>query len=168
MEVHLTIEASDIFGAALVVTILLTVLSVPSILLTVRSSSKQLKRYRLLRSADPEQIADIEIPKAIMAEWISVLSPVNFVSMIADELERLSSVKPAILQAEIALVLMAALAIIPGYEIIVLVFMIFIMLVIIASILLWYRNLRNYSNEYISAMSVMETKGNDSEDMIYR
>lgn len=162
------IESSDVFGAVLVVAILLVVLSVPSVLLTVRSSSKQLRRYRILRLAGQDQIDAAGVPKAILFEWASVSSPVSYVSMIADEMERISSLRPAILQSQIALVLMIALAIVPGYEMYVLLFIVVLAMVIVVSIVYWYANLGNYSDEYVKAIQELETNGNDTEDMIYR
>ena len=156
---------NEIYGAILIVAILLVVLSIPSILLTVRGSSKLLSRYRLLRSV--EQSNTDNIPKIILNEWTAVKSPLTYVTMLSEEIERLNTLRPAVLQAEIASVLIILLAVVPQFERDVLIAMIAILVVVFASLIYARMNAHSYAVEYVTTMSELETNGGESHDMIY-
>jgi len=155
------------FSAVLVIAMLLTVLSVPSIVLTARALDKRLKRYRAFRFASPEDIKGMEIPRVILDEWSSVSSSVTYATMLMDEIDRLNSLRPALFQAELAMALIIVLAIIPGFEMSVLVCMIFILASAAVSILYWHSDLRRYEREYYAVLSELESMGDDAESMIY-
>lgn len=159
------IAYSDVYAAMIVVVILLVVLSIPSILLTVRGSSKLLKRYRLLRCIGIENTSNI--PKMILDEWTVVNSPLTYASMLSEEIERLNALRPAVLQAEIAAVLIIVLAIVPGFETNVLIGMIVVLAAIILSILYSRMNTRDYAKEYVMVMAELESNGDEHHDMIY-
>ena len=159
------IDSSEIYGAVVVVAILLVVLSVPSLLLSVRASSGLLKRYQILRSVSSDSKKDI--PKPLLEEWSNVNTPLSYVSLLANEIEHISSLRPAAFQAEIAVVLVIILAFVPGFVTEVLVFMIAIVLVSILTILYASMNANRYKREYMIALSELESNGDESADMIY-
>lgn len=160
------IGSSDIYGAVLVVAILLLVLSIPSIVLTVNASSKMLRRYRAFRSADPGDMG-MDIPKVILDEWASVSTPLGYMTVLMEEMDRLGSVRPSIFQAEIAVALIVVLAVLPGYDTNVLACMSLVLALAVASIFYWHRNFGNYGREYYDVVRELESNGNDAEDMIY-
>ena len=159
------IDFEGMYGAILVVAILLVVLSIPSIILTVRGSSKLLGRYKLLRSVDESNAENI--PKIILNEWTAVKSPLTYVSMLSEEIERLNTLRPAVLQAEIASVLIVLLAIIPKFEDDLLYVMIGILLIVFASLIYARINAHAYAVEYVTTMAELENNGDESHDMIY-
>ena len=158
------IDTYQIYSAVLVVAILLIVLSIPSITLTVRESSRLLKRYRLLRCVGPEDVGVLH--KTIKDEWTSVNSPLTYATMLSEEMERLNSMRAATLQAEIGLVLIVFLAIVPKFENDVLIFIVLVIAAVILSILYCRLNVREYSREYERAISELESNGDD-HDIIY-
>lgn len=158
------IESSDIYGAVLVVAILLIVLSIPSMILTVRESSRILRRYRLLRQIGPGDVGGL--PKTIRDEWSSVSSPLTYATMLSEEIERLGSLRPAVLQAEIGLVLIVFLAIVPRFEFDVLLCMLAVIAAVIASLIYRRRNSDRYSCEYVMVISELESNGG-GHDVIY-
>lgn len=148
-----------------VVAILLIVLSVPSVLLTVRASSKMLRRYCILRTVG--EIDQASIPPVMLGEWTAVSSPLNYLTMLTEEMDRLGSLRAAILQAEIASALLIVLAFIPRYEWNVLICVIIILVLVVFSVLYYRRNINEYGQEYIGVMRELETTGDESADMIY-
>jgi len=158
------IDSYDIYGAVIVVAILLVVLSIPSMVLTVRESSRLLKRYRLLRCIGPGDAGSL--PKTIKDEWGSVNSPLTYATMLSEEMERLSSLRPAVLQAEIGLVLIVFLAVVPRFENNVLICMLLVLAAVIISIIYSRMNVRNYGREYVMIISELESNG-DNHDVIY-
>ena len=160
-----SITFTGMYGAILVVAILLVVLSIPSIILTVRGSSKLLGRYKLLRSVNEANAENI--PKVILNEWTAVKSPLTYVSMLSDEIERLNTLRPAVLQAEIASVLIILLAIIPQFEGDLLYVMIGILVVVFAALIYARMNTHAYAVEYVTTMAELENNGGESHDMIY-
>ena len=159
------IDSSDIYVAVVVVAILLVVLSVPSLLLSVRASSSLLKRYRVLRFVTPENKS--HVPRALLEEWSNVTSPLTYVSLLANEIEHLSSLRPAIFQAEIAVVLVIALSVFPGFVTEVLLLMIAVCVVSVIVMLYFRSNVRQYRLEYAMASDELDSSGNESKDMIY-
>jgi len=159
------IDSSDIYGAVVVVAILLVVLSVPSLLLSVKASSSLLKRYDILRSVSADSKKDI--PKSLLEEWNNVNTPLNYVSMLANEIEHIGSLRPAVFQAEIAVALVIVLAFVPGFVTEVLIFMASIVLISVLTILYAGINANRYRHEYVMALSELESNGDESADMIY-
>ena len=113
--------------AVMVVIMMLVILSVPSILLTVRNSARMLRKYRLLRSLDLDENDDV--PQELRNEWNAVNSQMAYTTLITDEIEKLSGLKPAIFQCEIAVLLMIILMIYPGCQLEVLILMIILIAV---------------------------------------
>ena len=93
--------------ALTIVTLFLVVVSVPTLALTVRNSSKQLKRYLLLRSLD--NVGDA--PVHIQREWDNIRSTIGYTTAVVDEIERLGGIRPMVFQIQIATVLIAVLLI---------------------------------------------------------
>ena len=158
------IDPYDIYSAVIVVAILLVVLSIPSLILTVRESSRLLKRYRLLRCIGPDDLGPL--PKPIKDEWGAVNSPLTYATMLSEEMERLGSLRPAILQAEIGIVLILFLAIVPRFEENVLICMILVLAAVVISIIYSRVNIGRYSREYVMIISELESNGGD-HDVIY-
>ncbi len=140
---------------------MLVILSVPSILLTVRNSAKLLRKYRLLRSIDISERDDV--PQQVMNEWNAANSQMAYTTLITDEIEKLSGLRPAIFQCEIAIVLMIILLIVPGCQFEVLILMIALIAVSAFAVIYGALNTRMYTIEYVKILSEINEK-NESEN----
>ncbi len=109
------ITMHDVYLAVLLVTILMIVLSVPTKYLTVRSSAKLIKKYIALRSIDKVD-ENKKIPKNIMNEWNAAKSTMGYITLINEQLEKLSSLRPLFFQAELAVVLSIIVGIAGHFE----------------------------------------------------
>ena len=147
--------------AVMVVIMMLVILSVPSILLTVRNSARMLRKYRLLRSLDLDE--DDDVPQELRNEWNAVNSQMAYTTLITDEIEKLSGLKPAIFQCEIAVVLMIILMIYPGCELGVLILMIAMIAVSLLAVIYGALNTKMYTMEYVRILSEMN-RDNNSEN----
>ena len=157
-----------VVSSVMVVIMMLVILSVPSILLTVRNSAKLLKKYRLLRSIDIDE--NDNVPAHVMNEWNAVNSQMAYTTLITDEIEKLSGLKPAIFQCEIAIVLMVILMIVPGFELEVLILMIAMISVSVLAVIYGALNTRMYTVEYMNILSEMNAenqKENKTADGMY-
>ena len=150
-----------VVSSVLVVVMMLVILSVPSILLTVRNSAKLLRKYRLLRSIDISERDDI--PQQVMNEWNAANSQMAYTPLITDEIEKLSGLRPAIFQCEIAIVLMIILLIVPGCQFEVLILMIALIAVSAFAVIYGALNTRMYTVEYVKLLSEINEK-NESEN----
>ncbi|TQS77755.1 hypothetical protein [Candidatus Methanarcanum hacksteinii] len=104
----------DTFASAMfTVMIILMIVSVPTIFITVRSSAKTIKRYMLLRSVDK---ADGQIPTQLINEWSAVKTPIVYISIITEELEKLNGLKNITSQCTLAILISIVLWFCPGYE----------------------------------------------------
>lgn len=104
----------DTFASAMfTVMILLLIISVPTILITVRGSSKTIKRYIMLRSVDK---IDDSIPPQLVNEWSAVKTPIVYISIITEELEKLSGLKNLTTQCMLAILISVVLWFYPGYD----------------------------------------------------
>ena len=139
--------------AVMVVIMMLVILSVPSILLTVRNSARMLRKYRLLRSLDLDEKDDV--PQELRNEWNAVNSQMAYTTLITDEIEKLSGLKPAIFQCEIAIVLMIVLMIYPACEFGILILMIALIAVSLFAIVYGVLNTKMYTLEYVNILSEM-------------
>ena len=148
-----------VVSSVMVVIMMLVILSVPSILLTVRNSAKLLRKYRILRSIDLTEKDDV--PQQVMNEWNAVNSQMAYTTLITDEIEKLSGLRPAIFQCEIAILLMIILLIFPGCETPVLVLMICLIAVSAFAVIYGGLNTKMYTQEYVRILSEMnaETEG---------
>lgn len=150
-----------VVSSVLVVVMMLVILSVPSILLTVRNSAKLLKKYRLLRSIDISERDDL--PQQVVNEWNAANSQMAYTTLITDEIEKLSGLRPAIFQCEIAIVLMIILLIVPGCQFEVLILMIALIAVSALAVVYGALNTRMYTIEYVKILSEINEK-NESEN----
>ena len=140
-----------VVSSVMVVIMMLIILSVPSILLTVRNSAKLLKKYRLLRSIDIDENDDV--PQQLLNEWNAVNSQMAYTTLITDEIEKLSGLKPAIFQCELAIILAIILMIVPGFETEVLILMIAMVAVSVLTVIYGALNTRMYTLEYVRILS---------------
>ena len=150
-----------VVSSVLVVVMMLVILSVPSILLTVRNSAKLLKKYRLLRSIDISERDDL--PQQVVNEWNAANSQMAYTTLITDEIEKLSGLRPAIFQCEIAIILMIILLIVPGCQFEDLILMIALIAVSALAVVYGALNTRMYTIEYVKILSEINAK-NESEN----
>ena len=150
-----------VVSSVLVVVMMLVILSVPSILRTVRNSAKLLKKYRLLRSIDISERDDL--PQQVVNEWNAANSQMAYTTLITDEIEKLSGLRPAIFQCEIAIILMIILLIVPGCQFEVLILMIALIAVSALAVVYGALNTRMYTIEYVKILSEINAK-NESEN----
>ena len=150
-----------VVSSVLVVVMMLVILSVPSILLTVRNSAKLLRKYRLLRSIDISDRDDL--PQQVVNEWNAANSQMAYTTLITDEIEKLSGLRPAIFQCEIAIILMIILLIVPGCQLEVLILMITLIAVSALAVVYGALNTRMYTIEYVKILSEINEK-NESEN----
>ena len=157
-----------VVSSVMVVIMMLVILSVPSILLTVRNSAKLLKKYKLLRSVDLEGKDDV--PQELLNEWNAVNSQMAYTTLITDEIEKLSGLRPAIFQCEIAIILMVILMIYPGCELGVLILMIALIAVSLLAVIYGALNTKMYTMEYVRILSEMNSESaneNKTADGMY-
>ena len=150
------IGADMVVSSIMVVIMMLVILSVPSILLTVRNSAKLLKKYRLLRSIDINERDDV--PQQVLNEWNAANSQMAYTTLITDEIEKLSGLRPAIFQCEIAIILMIILIIVPGCELNVLILMISLIAVSAFAVIYGALNTKMYTYEYMNILSEMNSE----------
>ena len=159
----ISIDANGVISAVLVVAIMLVIISVPSILISVRHSSKMLKKYRLLRSID--DISEHEnVPENILNEWNSVKSQMAYTTLISEEIEKLSGLRPAFFQAELAAILIIVLAIVPGFSGEILWIMIVIAVISFLAVVYASMNTRNYTHEYLTILKEMNENKKESDN----
>ena len=157
-----------VVSSVMVVIMMLIILSVPSILLTVRNSAKLLRKYRLLRSIDIDEKDDV--PPQLLNEWNAVNSQMAYTTLITDEIEKLSGLRPAIFQCELAILLTIILMIIPGFEIEVLILMIVLIAVSVLTVVYGALNTKMYTLEYMRILSEINAnneKENKTADGMY-
>ena len=156
------IGMETVLSSILVVVMLLVILSVPSILLTVRNSAKLLKKYKLLRSINISDKDDV--PQQVLNEWNAANSQMAYTTLITDEIEKLSSLRPAIFQCEIAIILMIILLLVPpGCTLEVMILMIALIAVSALTVIYGALNTRMYTIEYVKILSEINAK-NESEN----
>ena len=150
------IGADMVVSSVMVVIMMLVILSVPSILLPVRNSAKLLKKYRLLRSIDINERDGV--PQQVLNEWNAANSQMAYTTLITDEIEKLSGLRPAIFQCEIAIILMIILIIVPGCELNVLILMISLIAVSAFAVIYGALNTKMYTYEYMNILSEMNSE----------
>ena len=157
-----------VVSSVMVVIMMLVILSVPSILLTVRNSAKLLKKYKLLRSIDIGEKDDV--PAQVKNEWNAVNSQMAYTTLITEEIEKLSGLKPAIFQCEIAVLLMIILMIVPGCQTEVLILLVALIAVSVFAVIYGALNTRMYTLEYMRILSEINAnneKENKTADGMY-
>jgi len=160
-----TISPDMLFSALMIVALFLIILSVPTIILAVRASSKLLNRYKTLRSVDDLEEGDVS--KQALEEWNVVRNPLGYTALLSDEIERLGALRQAMLHSEIAIVVLIFLAIYPGYEMGVLIAVIAIVSAVLFVVLYGRMNLRGYIHEYVDALTEINVNGDEAVSRIY-
>ncbi len=159
------IDDSVIYTALVIISLLMVILSVPSIFLLSWSSTKQLNRYRVLRSF--REMDDSSIPAHLLNEWTAVKTDVGYATLITEELEKMSAIRSPMFQAEIASILIIIMAFVPGYTTPVLILMMSLLALCIIAIIYGGRSIRAIGREYAQLLQEMETKGAKSNDNMY-
>ena len=159
------ISSDLLFSALIVVALFLIILSTPTIVLAVRTSSKLLNRYKVLRSMD--EMDEGAVSKHMLEEWNSVRSPLNYTALLSDEIERLGSLRQATLHSEIAIVILIFLAFYPGYETDLLIAMATVVTVVFFVVIYGVKNLRGYVREYVNALTEIDVNGDEAVSRIY-
>ena len=154
------IGMETVLSSILVVVMMLVILSVPSILLTVRNSAKLLKKYRLLRSINISDKDDV--PQQVLNEWNAANSQMAYTTLITDEIEKLTGLRPAIFQCEIAIILMIIL-LFTGCTTDVIILLIVLIAVSVLTVIYGALNTRMYTIEYVKILSEINAK-NESEN----
>ena len=159
------ITSDLLFSALIIVALFLIILSTPTIILAVRSSSNLLKRYRALRSLD--EMDEKTVSKQILEEWNTVNSPLSYTALLSDEIERLGTLRQAMLHSQIAIVMLVLLGFYPGYETDVLIAMAAVVVIVLFVVLYGIRNLRRYIREYVDALEEIDVNGDEAVARIY-
>ena len=159
------ISSDLLFSALIIVALFLIILSTPTIILAVRASSKLLTRYRILRSV--ENLEEGAVSKQMLEEWNSVNSPLSYTALLSDEIERLGTLRQAMLHSEIAIIILILMAFYPGYETDVLIGVIAMIALVSMVVIYGVRNLRGYIHEYVNALAEMDVNGDEAVSRIY-
>jgi hypothetical protein len=159
------ITADLLFSALIIVALFLIILSTPTIILAVRASAKLLARYRILRAVD--DLEEGSVSKQMMDEWSTVNSTLNYTALLSDEIERLGTLRQAMLHSEIAIVMLIAMAFYPGYESDVFIAVAAVVAIVFLVIVYGILNLRRYVREYIGALAEMDVNGDEAVSRIY-
>lgn len=146
-----------ICSSVMVVVMMLVILSVPSILLTVRNSAKLLKKYKMLRSVDMSGKKDV--PEKVLNEWNAANSQMAYTTLVTEEIEKLNGLRPAIFQCELAIVLMIVLIIVPGFAQPVLWLIIAMIAVSVIAVLYGALNIIRYKQEYLTVLKELSENG---------
>ena len=150
-------------SSVMVVIILLYIISVPSIYLTMRASSKQLRKYKVLRSID-DISEHKDVPPELVNEWNVVKSQMAYTTIITEEIERLGALRPAFSQAELAIILSIVLAFWPGYATSVMILMIVIIVLSVIVLIYARMNTKMYAQEYLALLSEVNTKAESGDN----
>ena len=164
------IGAEYIFQALMIISLLLVIMSIPTIFITIRNSSNVLRRYMALRSL--RDVDDGDIPSHILEEWNAVKNNVNYATLMTEELEKLNGLRPALFQTEVAVVevavvLMVIMAFIPGYEPAVLVLMAVLIVLSVIALTYSYVCIKKYGMEYMSLLREMSNGPSGGRDAMY-
>lgn len=154
-----------VFSALVVVTLLLILLSVPSILVTLYHSSRQFSKYGKLRLMKERPIADI--PPKMAHEWNAVRTDVGYLTVISEELEKIGALRPALFNSEVSIILIVVLMFVPGFEPGVFAFMSCLLVICFLSLVLAFRTMKRYGEEYVAISRNMSEKNGDSKDNMY-
>ncbi len=159
------IDDTVIYTALVIISLLMVILSVPSIFLLSYNSVKQLNRYRFLRAF--KEMDDSSIPAALLNEWTAVKTDIGYATLITEELEKMSSIRSPMFQAEIASLLIIIMAFVPGYTTPVLILMMCLLALCIIAVIYGGKSLKAISKEYAMLLHEMEEKGEKSNDTMY-
>ncbi|MBO7205340.1 MAG: hypothetical protein J6V08_02860 [Candidatus Methanomethylophilaceae archaeon] len=154
-----------IFSALVVVTLLLVLLSVPSALITLIHSSGQYKKYTLMRARRGDD--PTSIPKKHLVEWNAVRTDVGYITVLTQELEKLSALRPALFNSEVSAILIVVLMIVPGFEKGVFILMAILLALCLFVLVYGYRIMKRFGEAYVVTARNMSDKGEDSNDSMY-
>ncbi|MGE4274818.1 MAG: hypothetical protein AB7E27_01995 [Candidatus Methanomethylophilaceae archaeon] len=153
------------FNGVFYISLILAILSVPTVVSTLMTSHRQMNRYRLLRSIEEKDRRIL--PPAMLGEWMNVQSAVGYGSMIMLEVDRLNSLRPAILQANLSAALLVILYFFPGYAQEIFFWMGLIFSIIVITVITGEMTIRRYANEYLSMASEVEKEDREDLGIIY-
>lgn len=147
------------------IALILAIFSVPSIISTLFVSNRQMYRYRLLRSLSEKERKSL--PPNIVREWMSVQTTVGYGNMIIMEVDRLNSLRPAILQAGLSAALLFSLFFFPGFADDLVIWMVLTFIVITVTAVVGYLTMRRYAQEYLNMAIEVEKQGREDLGTIY-
>ena len=117
---------------------------------------------RALRGMD-----DASLPPNMLDELNTVRSDIGYATAITEELEKVSGIRSQMFQAELAIVLIAIMAFVPGYETDVLILMMTLLALCIIAVIYGGRAMHALGKEYVSLVHEMQEKGERSNDNMY-
>ncbi len=163
-----TIGPEMVYSGVIAVIILMIVFSVPTIFLTVRGSSKMIKRYMILRSIADKENED-KVPKEVLNEWNAVKSPMVYITMISEQIEKLNNLRPLFFQAILAVIMSVILGFFAKYETSVLIMFIVIDVAAILGIIYGSVYMTIYKQEYLKILKELSNNdpSNGSADGMY-
>jgi len=159
------IDSGMIYSALILIVLLMVILSVPSIFILSWNAFKQLKRYMLLRAL--RGMDDSSLPPNMIEELNTVRSDIGYATAITEELEKVSGIRSQMFQAELAIMLIAIMAFVPGYETDVLILMMTLLALCIIAVIYGGRAMRALGKEYVSLVHEMQEKGEKANDNMY-
>lgn len=154
-----------IYSALVLIALLLIILSLPSILLSSWTASKQLRKYVSLRAF--RGLSDSDIPVHLLDEWNAVKSDVGYATLITEELEKMGALRAPIFQLELSALLIIVMAFVPGYEQNVLILMMVLLAVCILAIVYGTKAMKAYGREYINLLREMSENSEKCNDSMY-
>ena len=159
------IDAAMIYSALILIVLLMVILSVPSIFLLSWTAFKQLKRYMFLRAM--RGMDDNSLPPNLVEELNTVRTDIGYATLITEELEKVSSIRSPMFQAELAGVLIIIMAFVPGYEFEVLILMMVLLVLCIIAVIYGSRAMKAIGREYVTLLKEMQEKGEKANDNMY-
>lgn len=159
------IDDTVIYTALVIISLLMVILSVPSIFLLSWNSVKQVNKYRFLRAF--KEMDDSTIPAGLLNDWTAVKTDIGYAALITEELEKMGSIRSPMFQAEIASLLIVIMAFVPGYTTPVLILMMSLLALCIIAVIYGSKSLKTISKEYALLLREMEEKGEKANDNMY-
>lgn len=159
------IDAAMIYSALILIVLLMVILSVPSIFLLSWTAFKQLKRYMFLRAM--REMDDSSLPPNLVEELNTVRTDIGYATLITEELEKVSSIRSPMFQAELAGILIIIMAFVPGYELEVLILMMVLLVLCIVAVIYGSKAMKAIGKEYVALLKEMQEKGEKANDNMY-
>lgn len=159
------IGSETIFSALVIVVLFMVLLSLPSIYVTLRHSSKQFRKYKQLRQMMERGISDA--PPKMVHEWNAVKTDVGYITVLTEELEKVGALRAALFNSEISAILIVVLMFIPGFEKDVFILMSILLALCVFALIFGYRVTKLYGEEYVNVARSMSGKGEESKDSMY-
>jgi len=159
------IGQEELFLALFFVAMLMAALSVPRLLVTVRASSKEIGRYRELRGI--KDLNGLPASAAARQEWERARSPIGYGTLLLGEIERLNDLRPVAIQAQTSALLMALIAVVPGFEAAVLAFAVALIVAVLAASVYASRLSERFVREYMEMLKELEPENDNGLGSIY-